>query len=516
MRFIFYFLVLSALCLKSTFVQAQTQSVQQVVEQQDEWESWVKTQTKVQISGRYDGRFSNQFRLLKLPISMLPGRTTVLPADVVRGQRITVSGILKKSRNRLEMTVERMAVGSTDSQRLQNGIRRLRKDQPEAGFELADQFAAIAEFYDDEDLMEEVAELRATTFSVLRSKLDANPERLLSLAAKGEQLGMPARETDAIRFESAVLKSKEKNVDTKAILVQIKKFEGWDKPNPFLLKEGEKRFLADMATEYEQANASLRLRMHRRFYRNIRLGQILQNSKADGSNGLEIAELLQDELPEAVDEISSARNRYLKFRISQIAQLTRPQLEDLERLLQESDRAAEVKASVDSWLMAQEKRLDNGQLDGTLATADQYFYAFDRWKHDEHRTKGVDFYKKAYLACQKSAPKEADQILAKLKLYGWMWLHNKWMTVEAANNLPRNDVEIAMLNREVVPGMKAAQVLETLAGPPTRKVRVVSAGGIHEIWIYDEAGATIVVHLLRSRFQKPGEAVVTKVGNAVM
>lgn len=504
--------VLLLLWLPAT-VSGQTQSVRQIIQQKDKWEAWIRSEKKLQISGRYDGRFSNQFRLLKLPVSMLPGRTTVLPADVQTGQRITVSGILKKSRNRMEMTVERLAVGSTDSERLRSRIRRIPKENPEEGFKLADEFASLAKFYDDEDLLEEVTELRSTTFQRQRADIGKDPDRLLDLAVRGEKLGMPKAQTDAIRFEALVLKSEVEKFDEQQLLVRIKELEGWDKPNPFLLRDAEVRFLAAPAAEYEAATSALRLRMHRRFYRKFRLPQILRNLQPNGSNGLAVAELLQNELPEAADQIAKARKQYVEFRLAEIPKLTRRQLEGLEDLLLEAERGSEVKSAINSWLTAQEKRLNNGQLDGTLATADEYFYAFDRWKHDEHKAKGVEFYKQAYLACKKTAPKEASEIAETLEQYGWRWLHNKWMTVEAVNNLPRDDIEIAMLNNEVVPGMKVPQVLIALAGTPTRKVRVISAKGVHEIWIYDEGGSTIVVHLLRTRFQNPDEAIVTKVGN---
>ena len=515
MRYLAYSVLLLLLWLPAT-VSGQTQSVQQIVQQKDKWESWIRSEKKLQISGRYDGRFSNQFRLLKLPVSMLPGRTTVLPPGVQTGQRITVSGILKKSRNRLEMTVERLAVGSTDSERLRSRIRRIPKENPEEGFNLADEFASLAEFYEDEDLLEEITVLRSTTFQRQRVAIGKDPDRLLDLVVRGQKLKIPKDQTDAIRFEALVLKSDAEKFDEKQLLALIKELEGWDKPNPFLLRDAELRFLAAPATEYEAAAGALRLRMHRRFYCKFRLPQILRNLQPNGSNGLAIAKLLQNELPEAADQIAKAKNQYVEFRLTEIPRLTRRQLEDLVGLLLESDRGDEVRFAINSWLTAQEQRLNNGQLDGTLATADEYFYAFDRWKHVEHKTKAVEFYKQAYLACKETAPKEASEIAETLEQYGWRWLHNKWMTVEAANKLPRDDVEIAMLNNEVVPGMKVPQVLVALAGTPTRKVRVISAKGVHEIWIYDEGGSTIVVHLLRTRFQEPDEAVVTKVGNETL
>ena len=113
-------------------VSAQPTTVRQIAESPEQLDEWVKSGARVTVSGCYEGRFSRQFRLLKLPVTLKPGRNVVLPSDVESGQRIVVTGRFRKSGSRYEMSVERIAVGASDADRIRAAIRRLPPDQPAA------------------------------------------------------------------------------------------------------------------------------------------------------------------------------------------------------------------------------------------------------------------------------------------------------------------------------------------------------------------------------------------------
>ena len=491
---------------------AQTLSVREVLEQQADWDEWARTEKRISVSGRYDSRLSRQFRLNQWPVMITPARTTVLPDDIAAGQRLTVTGVLRKTGSRYSMEAERIAVGSNDSERFRSRLERIPRDQPEAVYPLVDEYALIQKFYNDEELLLEITNARASAFATQRELYSADPEKLWELASNAGKLGISASTIQAIKFQSIVLASKQPEARGAELIKKIKSsLIGWDKPNAFLDSADENAFLQQPVEKYEIADEPSRLRMHRRLYRTMRLPELLAAFLPNGSNGVTVANSIAEELPEETAEIARLKRAYVDFRIRDIPRLTRKQLEDLDGLLREFDRSEETSAAIATWLQAQEKRRNNGQLDGIIATADEYLFAFERWKNSGHRDRGVELLKQAWGLTRDAAPKEADTIARRLEQYGWTWLDNRWMTNAEVASLPRNDVALALREGRVVEGMKYEQIVSTL-GQPTKKVRVISSSFVQEIWVYGEAGSSsIVVHLKRSRFDGPEEAVATLV-----
>ena len=408
---------------------AQTLSVREVLEQQADWDEWARTEKRISVSGRYDSRLSRQFRLNQWPVMITPARTTVLPDDIAAGQRLTVTGVLRKTGSRYSMEAERIAVGSNDSERFRSRLERIPRDQPEAVYPLVDEYALIQKFYNDEELLLEITNARASAFATQRELYSADPEKLWELASNAGKLGISASTIQAIKFQSIVLASKQPEARGAELIKKIKSsLIGWDKPNAFLDSADENAFLQQPVEKYEIADEPSRLRMHRRLYRTMRLPELLAAFLPNGSNGVTVANSIAEELPEETAEIARLKRAYVDFRIRDIPRLTRKQLEDLDGLLREFDRSEETSAAIATWLQAQEKRRNNGQLDGIIATADEYLFAFERWKNSGHRDRGVELLKQAWGLTRDAAPKEADTIARRLEQYGWTWLDNRWMT----------------------------------------------------------------------------------------
>lgn len=499
-------------CCISRSVDAQTLTVDAFLKQEKEWDNWIRQKKHVHIDGRYAGRFSRQFRLEKLSVMMQPGRNVVLPARLDGGQRIAVSGYMQKTGSRYVVNVDRISVGSTDADRIRDRIRRLPKNDPQAAYELANKYEPNAVFYEDDELAAEIAKIRTDAFAVQRSLVNNDVTALRNLIAAGTKLGVAQDTLTAINFQATVALSKQPKVDTSKLIAEIKKLPDWDKFSTFLDLRTEADFLANPVSTYEAADKPNRLRMNRRYYRTIRLPQILKTAAADGSNGNKLASKIRSELPEELEEAKKQDNAYIQFQLSKVKSLTRRQLQDLDALLRRFDRGSEMEAALESWLIAQEQRLSNGQLDGMMSVAEEYLFAYDTWKKTKHKLVGSNNLKQAFNSTRTSAPKVAAEIEARLKTLDWIWLHDRWMSTEEANQLPDNDTEKAMIEGRVVRGMQASKVVELL-GQPSRKIRVVSANGIHAIWIFGEVGSTAtVVHLSRTKFQPSQDSKVTYVG----
>ncbi|MEQ9406758.1 MAG: hypothetical protein RIK87_03490 [Fuerstiella sp.] len=491
---------------------AETLTVREVMEQKEQWDTWIREKIVLTISGRYEGRVAKQFRLENLPVLMTPARTTVLPPGVAAKQRVTVSGVLRQAGSRHYMDVSRIAIGATDMTRLTAMVAKVDDRDPRKLYELADEYAAIAEFYDDDELRAQILQLRREVFAQERRQLRQDPAGLLKLADRGAAMGFPETAMDAIRFESMVARYRSSTADQQLLLRDMRQsLTGWDRPNAFPTPDAEQMFLKNMVSEYEAADVASRQRMHRRFYRLVRLADILRGLKPDGSNGQAIAATLTRELPEETVEIDRVKTLYADHRLERVPQMTRKQLEDVELLLSNTGRSEEFQKTLEEWLQAQEARLNNNQLDGQLLMADEYLFAWERWKQPEHAEAAASLLKRAWMKAEKAAPKEAAEIGQRLERLGWTRLHDRWLTLSEVASLPRNDVELAMREGRVVAGMNRAQIIGTL-GEPSRRIRVVSAQNVQEIWVFGEVGSTaITVHLQRKRFQSPEQSVATLV-----
>ncbi len=494
----------------STSAMGQTLSVREFVAQKIKWAEWSLKRKAVSISGRYEGRLSKQFRFSRLPMLITPQRTTVLPNNLKAGQRVTVSGVLHRSGSRYGLEVTRIAIGSTDTERMIRKVDRAASDNPEAMYEIADEYAEIAEFYEDKELTFNITKLREKAFGLQRDQNKNDPAGLLRLAVQAEKTGVPTAVVEAIRFQSLVVAANLPESDMEKVLVDMRQqLKGWDRNNAMLDARAEERFLQNPVAEYETADKISRQRMHRRVYRIYRLPQIIDQLQPDAANGIEVVRLLERELPEETVALEKIKTEFVDARLAAVSRLNRSQLEELGATLREFGRQPEMKQAIKQWLKVQEERQDNGELDGILYVADVYQFVFERWKDPAHRLAEDERLKTAWFVCKDAAPQEAKRILQRLERHGWTRLSGKWMTVGEVNDLPPDDVELARREGRVVPGMKAHQIT---SGVPTRRIRIISSRYVEEIWVYEEAGSTaITIHLQRDRHSSSDMATVTQV-----
>ena len=150
------------------------------------------------------------------------------------------------------------------------------------------------------------------------------------------------------------------------------------------------------------------------------------------------------------------------------------------------------------WLAAQERRFGRDTIAGLLRTADEFQFAAENWKDIRHHEEAVDLLKQAWFLANVESPDDARQISERLKRYGWERLNNQWLTPQQVHSLPKNDIQLAVREGRVVPGMTMEQVIQTL-GQPARISRLGSSRVMRELWIYAAAGdAGLVVRFRRS------------------
>ncbi|MEZ6060170.1 MAG: hypothetical protein R3C19_07410 [Planctomycetaceae bacterium] len=491
---------------------AQTLSAEEMVQQKDNWNEWAAEERKLQITGRYDGGLGRQFRLKTLEIRFNSERGTELPEKMQADQRLTVSGRLRKAGDRFEFSVSRLIIGDTDRQRMAERALEVPESYPERLYALADEYAAVAKYYEDTALQADVATLRRRAVNLQRRAFSDDAAQLSSLADRAEALQLDARDVAAIRFQSLATQTTAKNFDRAAVLDRIRsQLPGWDDASQTVPAELEQSFLKNSVAAYDKASDLERRVLNRRFFRQVRLPDLQRKLAADGSNGLDLAAEARQELPEETAAIGELETAFLDFKLSQVRQLSRPQLQELSELLLHHDRGDDFQKAVNDWLAEQRDRFVDRGLSGILRTADEYLFAYERWKNEEHQQQGIDLLKQAWQVAATTEPKEAELIGQRLERYGWTRLHDRWMTTEQVKELPRTDIELAMREGRVVPGMSGQQVTRTL-GEPQRIVRVLSSRFVQEIWVFGNSGSSgVSVVMKRLSRQAPDDARVFSV-----
>ena len=85
------------------------------------------------------------------------------------------------------------------------------------------------------------------------------------------------------------------------------------------------------------------------------------------------------------------------------------------------------------------------------------------------------------------------------------------MTNDQMKALPKNDVQLAIREGRVVPGMNAEQVVKTL-GRPTKISRIASRRSVCELWSYEgETSAGMVIRFRRKGDDKATASIVEDV-----
>jgi len=373
-----------------------------------------------------------------------------------------------------------------------------------------DDFAEIAEFYGDDALSSEIEDIRLSSVQLMRQMASGDALRLAKVVDVAKAQKVNNTFLQAIGYEILLTQWKART-DSSEIAKGVQQLSAWDKSDmeiPDRLKQG---FPKDAVKLYDEGNVRDREVLHRLLYRTVRGEQIQTMVKPDGSNGLELAGLVRDELPEEVAMAARFEQREVDYRLGRISELSRREMQQLLELLDGLKRSNGRDAIMAEWLAAQEKRFGTSELAGVLRVADEYLFVFEQWKNPAHQQKGIDLLKSAWAIAAVESPGDAVQIAERLKVLGWEHLDGKWLTTQQMETLPKDDIQIAIRDGRVVKGMTAQQVVQTL-GQPERISRFGSAKVMREMWTYDGTGsAGLVVRLRKSLLSRADQLVVEDV-----
>jgi hypothetical protein len=494
------FVALLVLLLTPATSKAQFTSVREFMNLKAEWPAWAAAERRVQLAGRFHGRTGDSFRLTKLevPCQLVP--PAKLPDRMRDGQRIELYGRMVNQDGRMQIMVSRLSVRETEPEQLLRLASEVSPDAPDELLQLAARFVADAEFYDDKSLRAEIHSVRGLAVTARRRLARGDLTALLKCREEAKDLKADAGLIDQLNFEILVTRWRQPNPDAAAILNELRTADnGWDRQEPEPPARLVQAFDRDPVAAFDSGSAEDRRTLHGLLYQTIRLKELQSQLNPDGSNGMQLADLVRREFPAQVAIATALERREIDWRLSRVEQLSRQELQELYRLIRAGDLADRSPQLLEDWLGTQRKKFGDDTIGGLLRVADEYLFVAELSGSPMHRDQGIDRLKKAWQRATKEVPEDAGQIQERLQGLGWDRLNDQWITIEQMRQLPKDDVQLALREGRIVRGMTKEQVVQSL-GQPSRISRLTSSAAVREIWIYDDSGdAGLIVRFKRAR-----------------
>lgn len=469
--------------------------VQQLNKQKARWPEMADEKQRISLGGRFSGRAGNLFRMQKCELSFRAQRGLNLPR-IRSGNNVEVIGFLRQHEGQIEFLVERIAQGKADADVLQSRKNRLSPSDFKAWYELAEWARRRAEFYEDSVLLDGSQELLQQGFKIERQSIARGEhKKLRALAERAKELQLDeALRNDLIhqslRWQWAQLAAK-KPLPVKERTAFLKQL-GDDLKNarqPIRLQKPklQREYKIRPEQTYADAKLSDRILLHRYFYREVLLPMIVAELKSDGSNGEAVSLRLRREIPEESELADDYEARELQFRVKNSNSLTRSEMLDLVDQLERTNQRKLAKETKTKWVRASASRLATRGPAGLVQAANEY----DALLGD--RTKAIQLLKQAW----QESPEKAE-IEQRLERFGVYRRENAWMSKAQVDALPENQIDQAMRDARVIPGMNMDQVRKSL-GQPDRVSRMITLGQTQIAWSFLDASSNRVVVLFRRK-----------------
>jgi hypothetical protein len=464
---------------------AAVMSTQEFVKSYARWPQLAKAKSRIIVEGRYSSRAGSSIRLQKCEVLFHAASGTRLPTITDRKANIEFSGYLKRSSGRYLFIVERHSTRPSDKQRLTTKRIDLLTASPAKWYELGQQAAKTAKFFDDKELRREADSILLEGVRREKRRLQADDVagmRTLAERIREFKLGDQHRLEllhDALWIEWRALKKTGLGLDS--LLKQtVKDFPGADKPLQALDIKERKSYLDSPGTTYRKAGSDDRPRLQRMFYTAIRLDQIERTAAPDGRNGYEIAKLIETQIPELKQLPDEYRHRELTRESARIARLSQAEMRRLKKRYLDIGDPQAAESTVLKWVQSLAARHRARGPSGLIKTADLY--------RDElgDRKKEAELLQEAWSQLVE-APLERDreELARRLKLLGWSLRERQWVEGPAPQDRPVSQPV------GVTVGMTPDQVRKALNGPPTSKTRIASKDKTTELWIYRDTGLVV-------------------------
>ncbi len=475
------------------------QSIQSFVEFKDKWADLVGSSFRVE--GHTTIVTKNYVKFKACDLTFRSSRP--LPKLIGNSKVVEISGRLaKESDGKLFFEIDSIKELPTDLQTVKQRKDKLSSSRSTSKdwYELADWAAARGKFYEDDGLLKEAENLRLKSLRIERSEFtEITPEALrkLSERARAEGVGDAAAFEllhEAYWLEWETLRKTPPPPDLNAeidlmkdpLFVFLKRLDAEfagaaQKANdvlPLLANE----YRRNPVLSYHNADAANRPVFHRLFHLEVAAAAIARITKADGSNGAEIADRIDELIPEQHASAEKHRDQNLAYQSQNSSTLSRTQLNDLIQRCRERKLEDFAKEAITRWLARREKSLRKDGVTGLIQLSDERLALLQ----DQAGAGSL------LLEAIEQTPTNAN-IIERLTKLGFKEINGKWINPNAsaatieASVAQSADAQIEMNIRRGIPSkdMTPAQLLRCL-GAPSSVTRIATSGQVTETWTYRE------------------------------
>ena len=381
--------------------------------------------------------------------------------------------------------------------------RKLRSAPAADWYELGRWAEVRAQFYKDDDLLDRSAKVFEHAINMERKeRAKDDPEGLFELAEKAQSYRLPVTLTQELTHEAfhlLVQRSVNQPGPALADLAErmAKKLPGALDKLAYTPTDLVSKYKAEPVATYAGADSATRRKIHRLLYTGVLLRTIVPELAADGNNGFEVADKIDELIPEQHRLAEEFRDRALKARAAEVEKLTKSQMLDLvEQYRQRAPQLGEQ--LLETWLTLRLRGLDPDDTEGLLELTEEYRRLLKR--NDLADRLLIDGWKRN---------RQARDIAERLEKGGYRLFEGAWLTEEEFTNRPEGQMEKDIRAGLPKKGMTTGQVSRS-RGKPDSFSRAVTSGQVTELWSYSQSdGSYLVVRFVKRAGQS--EATVAEV-----
>jgi len=475
-----------------------TISIPQLVEQRSKWSDFATKGAPIKVEGRYSNFSPKLLRFVKCDDLnfVWHDEEQSFPIDPanLRGRTIEVYGRFVMQLGKNLFRVDGLREMPSDEETLRSRKSAIR-DAPAAGwYALGDWALARGTFYSDVDLENEARQLFAEGIQrELRSLSDDALEAKVRLSEKFRTYGLPDSDRIALlhdAFSHRWLGTK-RNASA-AELSQLcdrmaENLRGCltplDPPEPALAD----RYDREPSGLYRDSGTATRLKLNRILYAEIRYAYVQAVARQKNLDGLQHADAIDREAPEFHAQAEKLRETTLDERLAAAATLSRSDILKLAECFVQRGQPEKAMQAKQVWVLAGDERLrKEGRPDDFIQAAREHQTLL------EDKEGAVKLLIEAY----ERSP-EMKEISEQLRRLGYTRAAGRWLTRAEAAALPPDPAKEATEGGPRM-GMSRDQIQKVLASRPDSVTRVISAGQLNEVWIYENGGTRLAVHFLGS------------------
>lgn len=465
---------------------AQARSIRSFVESKDRWMQLVGANWKLE--GRYAFIGDDTMKFVNCSMPFYFGTDVSRPPG--RFSNLEVTGKITRRDGKLVFVIDSIRPRPNDMQHLVFEKSKIDIDNAEDFYDLANWAAKRGKFYEDEELLNTSQDLQRSGMEIeFRNLKPTDRVGMSNLLQKAKEFELDEKLIEEFLHDAywgrfLYMRDKEPATDPSeygGLMVSLAKdLAGARRPLKQFEEETANVYYAEPTKRYQSANKEERRQLERLFYVRVATVQLVGNADESGKNGLEIAEQLEQEIPERKKLIDQYTRAGLKFQSDRVPVMTRQEMLEFASLYQKRGDQANVIKTKQSWLKAREGLYRDDGARGLVDLAEEWIQLLD------DRETAAKYYVEAWRQ-NSQYPLAADW----LRDNGYALHAGNWIPADLVPETMESAIQKAIREGRIQEGMTTEQVKITMGVDPDSMIRFAKSGEIEEFWIYRSAKITI-------------------------